>query len=106
MNKDLEFIKNCIRSRRVYWTYHVNMRLKGRFIPREAILTSVDSYEIIEEYPQDKYFPSYLVYTVYTDEIIHVQMAVDTDSGYITIVTAYKPSLDKWENDFKTRRQS
>jgi hypothetical protein len=38
------------------------MRLKGRFIPREAILASTESYEIIEEYPKDKYLPSCLVY--------------------------------------------
>lgn len=46
MNTDiLEFIKSCIRRRKIYWTYHVNMRLKKRFIPRKAILASVDSYE-------------------------------------------------------------
>ncbi len=57
----LTFVKSCVKRRRVRWTYHINMRLKGRFIPREAILSSVDAYEIIEEYPGDKYLPSYLV---------------------------------------------
>jgi hypothetical protein len=44
------------------WTYHVNMRLQGRFISREEILDSVSEYQIIEEYPADKYLPSYLIY--------------------------------------------
>lgn len=40
-----------VRNGRVLWTYHVNMRLKGRFIPRKAILDTVESYEIVEAYP-------------------------------------------------------
>ena len=107
VNTDIvNFVKFCIKSRRIRWTYHVNMRLKGRFIPRNAILSSVDKYEIIEDYQKDKYLPSFLVYTRYKDQIIHIQIAVDVENNLVTIVTAYKPSLDKWEEDFKTRRKS
>jgi hypothetical protein len=101
----LLFIKRCIKSRQILWTYHVHMRLKGRFILREAILSSVDTYEIIEEYPKDKYLPSYLIYSEYEGEIFHIQIATDMKNEKIIIVTAYKPSLDKWEKDFKTRRK-
>ncbi len=105
MNIDtLDFIKSCIRRRRIRWTYHVNMRLEGRFIPRDTILSSVDKYEIIEEYLKDKYLPSYLVYAEYEGRIVHIQIATDLENDNITIVTVYKPSLDKWEKDFKTRR--
>ncbi len=48
----LEFIRKCVRERKIRWTYHVNMRLKDRFIPREFIIDFVDSYEIIEEFPE------------------------------------------------------
>jgi len=102
----LEFTKSCIRCRRIHWTYHVNMRLKRRFILREAVLSSVGTYEIIEEYPKDKYLPSYLIYAEYEGEIIHIQMAADLENNNVTIVTAYKPALDRWEEDFKTRRRS
>ena len=105
MNVDiLGFIKSCIKRRRIRWTYHVNMRLEGRFIPRDTILSSVDKYEIIEEYLKDKYLPSYLVYAEYEGRIVHIQIATDLENDNITIVTVYKPSLDKWEKDFKTRR--
>lgn len=102
----LEFIKSCIKRRRIRWTYHVNMRLKERFIPREAILSSIDTYEIIEEYPKDKYLPSYLIYAEYEAMIIHVQIATDLKDDNITIVTAYEPTTDKWEKGFKIRRRS
>lgn len=102
----LNFIKSCIRRRRIRWTYHVNMRLKGRFIPREIILSSVDSYEIIEEYPEDKYLPSYLVYAKGQGQIIHIHVATDIVNDNVTIITTYRPTLDKWEKDFKTRRKT
>jgi hypothetical protein len=37
------------------------MRLGRRFIARETIIQAAESYEIVEEYPEDKYFPSYLL---------------------------------------------
>lgn len=82
------------------------MRLEERFIPREDILNSVDTYEIIERYPTDKYLPSYLIYARCKDESIHIQVAVDAKNNNITIITAYKPALSKWEKDFKARRKS
>jgi len=53
----LVFIKRCVTERKIYWTYHINMRLKRRYIPRHAIVASIEHYEIIEVYPDDKYFP-------------------------------------------------
>lgn len=82
------------------------MRLKGRFIAREVLLLSVDTYEIIEEYPDDKYLPSCLIYSEYEGEIIHIQIAADPKNDNIRVITAYKPTLEKWEKDFKTRRKS
>jgi len=60
----IDFIRRCIREGKIFWTYHVNMRMEGRFIPRQIILDSVEYYEIIEEYPMDKYLPSYLVFAI------------------------------------------
>jgi len=100
----LDFIKGCVKNRRIYWTYHVNMRMKGRFIPRRIILESVNNYEIIEEYPEDKYLPSYLVFSKYQAKIFHVLFACDIDDQNVRIITAYYPSLDEWEEDFKKRR--
>ena len=45
----LPFIVRCVPERRVYWTYHVNMRLAGRHIFREDICEATDTYEIVGE---------------------------------------------------------
>ena len=81
------------------------MRLRGRFIPRETILSSVDAYEIIEEYPEDKYLPSYLIYTEYRADVVHILIAVDSTDDMVTIITAYRPDREEWERDLRTRRK-
>ena len=97
----LSFIRWCVREGKIYWTYHVNMRLAGRFLTRHEILNAVDSYEIIESYPEDKYLPSYLVLAATS---FHVQFATDVEGDNVRIVTAYRPNLSEWESDLKTRR--
>jgi hypothetical protein len=101
----LEFIKKRLRERRVFWTYHVNMRLVGRYINRSEILAAIDSYEIVESYPQDKYLPSYLLHGSAFGSDFHVLIAVDVDEENVRIVTAYRPDLKHWEPDMKTRRR-
>jgi len=60
------------------------MRLKGRSIPRAEVIESTSAYEVIESYPEDKYFPSYLVCTRAHGVPLHVLFGVDvqeTTSG-------------------------
>lgn len=98
----LAFIKRCVAERRILWTYHVNMRLERRHITRDEILAAVESFEIIESYPEDKYFPSYLVLAAAR---FHVLYAVDVENDNVRIVTAYRPDADEWHSDLRTRRQ-
>ena len=100
----LAFITACVRQRSIFWTYHVNMRLQRRSIARQAILNAVDTFEIIEAYPEDKYFPSYLVLANDSGEVFHILFATDVDGENVRLVTAYRPSPDEWDNDGKTRR--
>ncbi len=88
------------------WTYHVNMRLRTKGISRTSIVGSVDAYEIIESYPEDKYLPSYLIYTDHVGDHFHVLFATDMENENIRIVTTYRPSELEWLPDLKTRRRS
>ena len=106
INDALEFIRHCMLQRSIFWTYHVSMRMTQRSISRETILSAVPSFEIIEQYPDDKYLPSCLVYALAGKEIFHIHIALDEAGNNIRIITAYKPSLDKWNADYKTRRSS
>ena len=98
------FIQDCVRRRRLLWTYHVNMRLVGRFIPRESILAAVDTFKLVEAYPDDKYLPSYLLLGRASPDASHVLFAADVEGDNVRVVTAYRPDAAEWQDDLKTRR--
>jgi len=100
----IAFIQDCVRRRKLHWTYHVNMRLAGRFIPRETILGAVDTYELVEAYPEDKYLPSYLVLGHYDSDSFHVLFAADVDGSNVRVVTSYRPDSEERDEDLRTRR--
>lgn len=83
----------------------MNMRMIGRYIPRQIVLDSMQHYEIIEEYPDDKCLLSYLVFSKYQDKVFHVLFAVDVEENNVRIITVYYPSLNEWEEGYKTRRK-
>ncbi len=60
--------------------------------------------EVIEEYPDDYPHPSCLVFGyALNKKVLHVVVWVSKDSVYI--ITAYYPTLDRFEDDLKTRRK-
>jgi hypothetical protein len=80
------------------------MRLLKRSISRQDILGAVESYEILEDYPQDKYLPSCLVYLKNEGRVYHFVCALDVVEGKLWIVTAYQPDPQEWDIDYKRRR--
>jgi hypothetical protein len=80
------------------------MRLEGRFIPREAILAAVTTYELLEAYPGDKYLPSYLTLARYASDVFHVLFATDVVGDNVRGVTSYRPDPGEWQADLKARR--
>lgn len=100
----LAFIKDCVINGRIFWTYHLNMRLASRNIARGAIVYSTDNYELIESYPDDKYLPSYLVLTVWDREALHVLFATDVEERNVRVVTAYRPDPREWQPGVRKRR--
>ena len=102
----LAFIRRCVQNGRIVWTYHVNMRLRTKSISRKPIIDSIHTYEIIESYPEDKYLPSYLIYTEHAGECYHILFATDVEHENVRVVTTYRPSELEWLPDLKTRRVS
>lgn len=74
-----------------------------RGIKRADVKNCIKNGEIIEEYPNDYPKPSCLILGVTLDnKALHV--VVGHDSDYLYIITAYYPTIDKFEEDHKTRR--
>jgi hypothetical protein len=59
------------------------MRMQQRNINATMLLNAVDSFEIVESYPHDKYLPSYLVRLELPRLILHAHIAADVvgDTG-------------------------
>ena len=99
----LSRLKEIIDRKSHYYTVHAQEQMAVRRIldveVRQAI--SGEKSEIIEEYPEDKYSPSCLIYGV-TEKgrVLHVQSNI-----HGIIVTIYEPDAEKWQEDLKTRRR-
>jgi len=60
--------------------------------------------EILEQYPNDYPFPSCLIFGKSLDgSILHIVAGCDLGKT-VYVITAYYPSSDKWESDYKTRK--
>ena len=84
-------------------TQHSRKRFAERGIGIEDIQFVFKTGIIIEQYPDDTPFPSCLILGYSGERALHVVASIDED--LIHIITAYAPSPEKWEADFKTRRE-
>lgn len=86
-------------------TMHAAKRLEQHGILIKDVISCILNGEIIEQYPTDYPYPSCLIlgYSV-NNTILHVVIGSNTEK--LWIITAYYPNLDKWENDFKTRKEN
>ncbi len=67
-----------------------------RSITRLEIEEAVINGEIIEEYPDDKYSPSCLIYgRTKTGKDLHVQLSLPPS---IIVITTYDPDPEEWIN--------
>ena len=99
----LDKIKSCIKSRRILWTYHVTMRMADRAITRRTVLDAVQSYEVLEMYPDDKYMPSCLLRGELNEMFFHIACAFDVENDNVRIISAYRPSPEKWDAEGRRR---
>lgn len=101
---DIDLIKNLCVQRRIKWSTHVAMRIQERGISRADVINCLENGEIIADYPTDYPHPSCLVFGYTLDNrIIHVVVGCDEENLYI--ITVYYPSLSKFQEDMKTRKE-
>jgi hypothetical protein len=65
---------------------------------------TMETLEIIEAYPQDKYLPSFLLRGDSDESVFHVQIATDVEGENIRVVTMYIPDPDEWDEGLRSRR--
>jgi hypothetical protein len=99
----LEQIRTAIKDAEFSLTLHAQQQITSRHISvgeiRAALLS--DNAEIIEDYPKDPRDLSCLVYGEVSGMVLHIHVSHPPE---IVVVTAYKPDLQNWEANLKTRR--
>jgi hypothetical protein len=91
-------------GRAVELTRHIHNRLKERGIKYADIRKAIESGEIIKQLVDDYPNPSILILGQARDgKPLHV--AVGVDDNLLWLITAYEPTLDFWEIDYKTRKE-
>ena len=101
---NIEDLRVLCRENKIKWSLHALKRIRERKISPESVVNAIIFGEIIEQYEDDKYFPSCLIFNNDYNAPIHT--VASTDTSNVHIITAYRPALNEWENDFKTRKEN
>lgn len=97
----LNDIRDRIKGREYMFSDHAVKRMIRRFISRHEVEGVINTGEIIEEYPHDKYSPSCLVHgRTGEGRSLHVHVSMPPT---VVIITVYEPDPKEWING-KTRR--
>lgn len=101
----IEKITIAVEKGNIKWQKHALERMLERNIRRSSVKRVLLAGEIIEAYPEDKPYSSYLVYGQDEVDVLHVVVAYDENCGTVFIITVYRPELKYFESDLKTRRK-
>ena len=102
---DLEALRRAIREGRIEWRRHVLQKLAERGLAQDAVLEVLLNGERIRDYTEDRPFPSALFMSYVSGRPLHAVAACDEAGVRAFIITAYEPSLDVFEADYRTRRK-
>ncbi|MGL5066468.1 MAG: DUF4258 domain-containing protein [Sarcina sp.] len=104
MTINITDVQKAIELDNILYTAHLLERMNERHIAVSDIINCMMNGEIIEQYPDDKPYPSCLIFSYVVDNRpIHVVVALDLENLYLRVITTYQPDELKWIN-FKERR--
>ena len=105
MPLNLDEVRILVRQRKILWKRHALERMLERGLSRAVIMQVIINSELIEDYTEDRPMSSGLLFGWDNDRPVHVVVALDGEDDYVAIFTAYEPTLEHFEADFKTRRK-
>lgn len=100
---DLKDLVTSISKSQVRITDHADEEAVEDKLTYEEIYYSVMHGEIIENYPDDRPYPSCLVMGKnFSGDAIHSVWAYNPENRWAVLITVYRPDPDRWV-DWKTR---
>lgn len=94
-------------GQKILWSRHGIAELVNEGWTRAELEHGLVTCEIIEDYPAlTRPLPDCLVMGLLTrGAVFHAVIAIDAPTDRLFIVTVYKPSVEEWENDWRTRKR-
>lgn len=86
-------------------TLHAAKRLEQRNISISDVISCILDGEIIEQYLDDYPHPSCLILG-FSVKQKNIHVVVGSNLETIWVITAYYPDLNKWEQDFRIRKEN
>nr|VFJ54680.1 MAG: protein of unknown function (DUF4258) [Candidatus Kentron sp. FM]VFJ55183.1 MAG: protein of unknown function (DUF4258) [Candidatus Kentron sp. FM]VFK09221.1 MAG: protein of unknown function (DUF4258) [Candidatus Kentron sp. FM] len=94
---DIANIIGAIRNGRVKITEHADEEIANDDLTLDEIYFSVRHGEIIEDYSNDKPYPSCLIMGKnFVSEPIHSVWALNLENLWAVLITVYRPDPDRW----------
>ena len=101
---NIDDIIGAIHRNRIRITDHADEEAQADHLSFDEIFTSVLQGEIIENYPDDKPYPSCLIFgKTFSQEPVHSVWAYNQETRWAVLITLYRPDPARWL-DWRTRR--
>ena len=101
---NIDDIIGAIHRNRIRITDHADEEAQVDHLSFDEIFTSVLQGEIIENYPDDKPYPSCLIYgKTFSRKPVHSVWAYHQETRWAVLITLYRPDPARWL-DWRTRR--
>jgi len=95
----IDDIIEAVQAGRINITLHARREATDDLLVLEDILLSTREGEIIEAYPDDKPYPSCLVFgRTATGHPVHTVWAFDSTTRIAVLITVYRPDPGRWVN--------
>lgn len=93
----IEAIIESIKAKRFRITDHADEEANNEGIPLMETLESISTAEIIEQYPDDKPYPSCLILSkLESGDLIHTVWAFNGATNSSVLITTYRPDPGRW----------
>lgn len=103
--KARENVENPDRTQ-VYWSRHAITEMVQDQLTRSEVETALQDGEVIEDYPATHRPVLDCLVLGYLQGMhpIHAVIAIDQVRDRIFVVTVYRPSAERWSDDWRTRK--
>jgi hypothetical protein len=104
----IEKIVNCFNLDRVLYSGHARHEMQiDEFgsIKDQEVYEAIQDGVIIKEYPDDKPYPSTLIFgKANLERPLHIVCAYDSEENQTIVITVYQPDPERWE-DYQRRKK-